>query len=339
MRHLKIVSFTGKGAALGAKLAALLPDDLTERYDRAGDPSLAQTFLSRFAQQAMVDAGGIIFIGSTGIAVRAVAPYLAGKALDPAVLVIDEGGRFVIPLLSGHLGGANQLAEQIAALLGAAPIVTTATDGRGVFAVDTWAKEKGLLVYDPENIKWISAALLRRETVGLATAFPVEGRLPHGVCLSGPAQCGFAIGFDLTAAPFLHTLHLVPRIVHVGLGCRRGIGRAAVEAACTEALCAAGVPLCAVAGVHSVDRKRDESGLLAFCDAQKKPFTVYTAEQLNAVKGDFAASDFVRDTVGVDNVCERAAVLGSGGGALICRKTVRDGVTVAAAVSDWRVSF
>ena len=339
MTHLKIVSFTDRGAALGARLAALLPDVLTERYDRAGDPSLRQTFLSRFAQQAMVDSGGIVFIGAAGIAVRAVAPYLAGKSLDPAVLVVDEGGRFVIPLLSGHLGGANALAERIAALLGAVPIITTATDGRGAFAVDTWAKEKGLAVYDPENIKWISAALLRGETVGLASAFPVEGRLPRGVSLSGPAQCGFAIGFDLAAKPFPHTLHLVPRIVHLGVGCRRGVDRARIEAVCAEALRAAGAPLLAVAGVHSVDRKRDEAGLLHFCDGLGLPFTVYTAAQLSAVSGTFSTSAFVKETVGADNVCERAAVKGAGGGALICRKTARDGVTTAVAVSDWRVSF
>ncbi len=103
MTHAKIVSFTGRGAALAARVQRSLPGVLAERYDRAGDPSLRKTQLSRFAQQAMADCGLLICIGAAGIAVRAVAPYLAGKAFDPAVLVLDENGCFVIPLLSGHL--------------------------------------------------------------------------------------------------------------------------------------------------------------------------------------------------------------------------------------------
>ena len=158
MKHAKFVSFTEVGAQTAAKAARLLPDFLCERYARAVDLSLSNTSLSRFAQQAMVDCDLIVFVGAAGIAVRAAAPYLAGKAYDPAVVVIDEQGRFVIPLLSGHLGGANELAERLAEGLGATAIITTATDGRAVFAVDSWAKSHECVVFDPENIKYISGA-------------------------------------------------------------------------------------------------------------------------------------------------------------------------------------
>ena len=115
MTHAKIVSFTSRGAALAERVQGCLTDALAERYDRSG--GLRKTSLSRFAQQAMVDCDLIIFIGAAGIAVRAVAPYLVGKAFDPAVLVLDENGRFVIPILSGHLGGANAFARQHARAL------------------------------------------------------------------------------------------------------------------------------------------------------------------------------------------------------------------------------
>lgn len=339
MKHAKFVSFTEVGAQTAKKAAALLPDFLTERYARTVDPSLAGTQLSRFAQQAMVDCDLIVFIGAAGIAVRAVAPYLAGKAFDPAVLVIDEAGRFVIPILSGHLGGANALAERLADGLGATAVITTATDGRAAFAVDTWAAAHGCVVVDPQNIKFVSGALLRGEPIGLKSDFPVDGRLPAQVTLDGTPESGFAIGFDTGAAPFAHTLHLVPRIVFLGIGCRKGTDAQTIEQAAQAALDAAGVPWQAVRGIASIDVKQNEPGLLAFCQAHGLSLTVFSAETLQTVPGDFTPSDFVARTVGVDNVCERAAVCAASGGALICRKTARDGVTVALAQQDWRACF
>lgn len=339
MIRAKLVSFTGRGAALAERVAAALPDARCERYARTVDPSLHGTRLSRFAQQAMVDCDLIVFIGAAGIAVRAIAPYLAGKAFDPAVLVLDENGKFVISLISGHLGGANALAERLAGALGAQPVITTATDGRGVFAVDTWAKAQGCVVYDTPGIKFVSGALLRNDPVGLASDFPVDGILPALVRLNGACEAGFTVGFDVTAQPFPHTLHLVPRIVSLGLGCRRGTTRETIERVVFETLRAAGVPMEGVRVAASIDRKADEAGLLAFCAAHGLEFVTYPAQTLEAAAGDFTPSAFVQKTVGVDNVCERAAVCAADGGRLICRKTARDGVTVALAIPDWRVRF
>lgn len=339
MIHAKIVSFTGRGAALGARVAAALPEMLAERYDRGEDPSLRKTALSRFAQQAMVDCDLIIFIGAAGIAVRAAAPYLAGKQFDPAVLVIDEGGRFVISLLSGHLGGANAHARRLAEALGAQPVITTATDGRGVFAVDTWAKEQGMHVLETARIREISGALLRGESVGFVSDFPVEGRIPMKIETRGVFRAGFAVTLNSESAPFETTLHLIPKIVHLGLGCKRGTGAETIENAVKAALDTAKIPMEAVKCAASIDLKADEPGLAAFCAAHGLPFDTFSADALAAVEGDFTPSAFVQTTVGVDNVCERAAVCSSGNGRLILRKTARDGVTVALAAEEWRVRF
>ena len=339
MIRAKVVSFTGLGAQTGARIAALLSDCLTERYARGQDPSLRATELTRFAQQAMVDCDLIVFVGATGIAVRAVAPYLQGKAFDPAVVAVDEQGRFVIPLLSGHLGGANELALRIAAGLGAQPVVTTATDGRGVFAVDTWAKHHRCAVAEVDHIRYVSSALLRNETVGLRSAFPVVGNLPPRISLTGGGDAGFVIGFDLADKPFAHTLHLIPRVLHLGLGCRKGIAAQKVEEAVAEALEEWNIPDAALASCASIDIKKDEGALLAFAAQHALPFTTFSAEQLAAAPGAFTPSAFVQSTVGVDNVCERAAVCAAGGGKLLRAKRARDGVTVALAAEDWRVEF
>ena len=339
MKHAKLVSFTAAGAQTAARCAALLPDFRCERSARTVDLSLSGTSLARFAQQAMVDCDLIVFVGAAGIAVRAVAPYLMGKAYDPAVIVIDEAGRFVIPLLSGHLGGANALAERLADGLGAQAVITTATDGREVFAVDSWARAHGCVVVDPQHIKYVSGALLRGETVGVRSDFPVDGRLPAHISLQAEAESGFAIGYDTKAAPFAHTLHLVPRLVHIGIGCRRGTPVERIEAAVRAALDAAGVPRSAVCGAASIDVKRDEPGLLLFSAQAGLPLAFFSAEELRRTAGDFTPSAFVEQAVGVDNVCERAAVCAAGGGRLLCRETARDGVSVALAERPWRARF
>lgn len=339
MIRAKIVSFTARGAALAERVRGCLPGKLAECYDRAGDPSLRTTALSRFTQQAMADADLLIFIGATGIAVRMTAPYLQGKAFDPAVLVIDEGGRFVIPLLSGHLGGANESARRLAEALGAQAVITTATDGRGVFAVDDWARQQGLFVAETDRIRAVSAALLRGERVGFRSEGPVEGCILSDLETRGTCPVGFTVGFDTAAEPFACTLHLVPRAVHIGIGCKRGAGEAAIAAAVQQALDAAGLPWQALRQAATIDRKAGEPGLAAFCASHGLPLAVYTAEELKDVPGVFAASAFVEETVGVDNVCERAAVRSSGNGQLLCGKTARDGVTAAIAAEEWRVCF
>lgn len=340
MIHGKIVSFTDRGAAVGERIAACLPDALMERYARTVDRSLDGTYLTRFAQQAMVDCSLLVFVGAAGIAVRTVAPYLAGKAFDPAVLVVDEGGKYVIPILSGHLGGANALAQRIAQMLGAAAVITTATDGRGVFAVDNWAKAHGCAVLDPSQIRHISGALLRCDTVGLRSAFPVDGLLPAGISLTRACDAGFAVGFDAAAMPFPHTLHLVPRIVHLGIGCRRGTAAETIRRVAETVLKEEKISMTAVKSVASIDIKKDEVGLCGFCGQESLPFQTYTAAQLQRAAGEFTSSAFVAQTVGVDNVCERAAILAAGdGGRLIRRKRAADGVTIALAQENWRVTF
>ncbi len=339
MIHAKLVSFTENGAKTLARIAELLKGEYVERYFRTVDPSLSGTSLSRFAQQAMVDCSLIVFVGAAGIAVRSIAPYLKGKAFDPAVLVVDEKANFVIPLISGHLGGANRLAERIADGLGAQAVITTATDVNGVFAVDTWAKTHGCVVWDVPNVRHISGALLRGETIGLKSRFPIEGLLPAHISLNLESETGIFVGYDINAKPYTHTLHLIPRIVHLGIGCRRGISAEAVGNAVQAVLDKLGIPLAAVCAVASIDAKKDEPGLLLFCQSHGLPFMTFATDELQNVSGAFTSSGFVRQTVGVDNVCERSAVCSSGIGKLLCRKTAINGVTVALAEQDWRITF
>lgn len=126
---------------------------------------------------------GILFVGACGIAVRSIAPYVASKKSDPAVLVIDECGKFVISLLSGHLGGANELALTASEILNAQAVVTTATDLHERFAVDIFAKKNGCDIMNMTAAKEVSAAVLAGEKVGFYSEFPWTGTLPQGLIL------------------------------------------------------------------------------------------------------------------------------------------------------------
>lgn len=323
-------AFTETGLALAETLARSLPGPVTRCGH--GGPSLAEWTAAAFAQNE-----ALIFVGAVGIAVRAVAPFCRSKASDPAVVVVDECGHFAVPLLSGHLGGANDLARAIAALCGAVPVITTATDAHGLFAVDEWARHHNCQVLEPERIKTVSGKLLAGEPVSFWSEFPIAGPAPAGV---NAAPAPEAADFALTLSPAGNALHLTPRIGVLGIGCRRGTTAEQLEAA-FSVFCAAHTlaPQC-IAAAASIDLKQNEAGLLAFCAAHRWGLSFFSAEALQTAPGSFTPSAFVRNVTGVDNVCERAAVLASGGSIHI-PKQAGGGVTFALALSpfapDWRV--
>ena len=285
----------------------------------------------------------LLFVGAAGIAVRAIAPHVASKANDPAVVAIDEAGRFAVPLLSGHLGGANELAQTVARAAGAIPVITTATDVRGVWAVDTWARCAGLVVSNPEAIKRVSARLLSGGRVALYSDMPISGQPPEGVDIASDRAradivvspfAGANAGASVRAAET--TGEVVPCIV-AGIGCRRGACAEAIEEAFLLACGQAGISPSAVREAATIDVKAHEEGLLAFCRARNIPLATYSAEELSQVEGSVSPSDFVRATVGVDNVCERAAL--ADGGKLIFPKLAHGGVTVAFSKVTIELSF
>ena len=325
---LAYLAFTEKGEQLAGRLAAALGGTA----QRCGACcSLEAWTAAHFPQN-----DGLIYVGAAGIAVRAIAPHLQSKTTDPAVVVVDECARYAIPILSGHLGGANDLARAIGRVCGALPVLTTATDVNGVFAVDEWAKRQNCRILNPERIKTVSAKLLAGGTVTVQSAWPIAGQPPRNVHQG--ENSGADVLLDIHPSPG-EVLHLVPRIAVLGVGCKKNVSSQALEAALAAFLTGAGVCEQAISAVASIDLKKEELGLLSFCAAHGWPLRTYPAEQLRAVEGQFTPSAFVQGVTGVDNVCERSAVLASGG--TLCQgKTAGDGITMALALApyrpDWR---
>ena len=322
------LAFTARGEALARRLAEALPGSVSRC---GGEVTLKGWTAEHFAQNE-----ALIFVGAVGIAVRAVAPYCKSKASDPAVVVVDECGHFAVPLLSGHLGGANDLARAIAAFCGAVPVITTATDAHGLFAVDEWARHQNCRVLEPERIKTVSGKLLAGEPVLFWSEFPIAGPAPAGV---NAAPAPEAADFALTLFPAGDALHLIPKIGVLGIGCRRGTSAAQLEAAFAQFCAAHGLAAACITAAASIDLKAEEPGLLEFCRAHGWPVQFYSAAQLQNAPGQFTPSAFVRSVTGVDNVCERAAVLAADG-TIILPKQAGGGVTFALALRpfapDWR---
>ena len=283
--RLRAIAFTDRGQALAEALGIAA--------DR-GIP-VAEWTRTWFGQ-----AEALLYIGACGIAVRAIAPYVQDKTRDPAVLVMDEAGQSVIPILSGHIGGANALAIELARKTGGQAVLTTASDVRGVPAIDTWACEQGMAIENPEGIRPFASAVLAGQGVGVAIT---ERRIEP---------------------PFPVTLFLRPRTLILGAGCKKGADPERFEETARAFLSGQGPK-----GQEGHALKAEEPAMIYFCEKYRLPLLSFDAAALSAVPGRFSHSEFTLRVTGTDNVCERAAV--AAGGTLLAGKTVYPGMTFALA--------
>lgn len=335
MRKIGILFFTEKGGQLAEKLKAKSPENWTFcQYDKSKQKAID------FVEKNFNETDALVFIGAAGIAVRLIAPLITKKDKDPAVIVIDELGRFVIPILSGHIGGGNHLASETAKLIGAEAVITTATDINNRFAVDVWATENSCAVEEIDKIKKISAAVLADEPIGFyCSEFTVFGTMP--TCFSTCEQfkkIGITVTLGGEEKRFEEELRIIPKIVTLGVGCRRDTDSEKFEQFILNNLNKEKISLRSIKNVASIDIKEKEECILNFCKKYDLPLKVYTAEELMTEKGAFHHSDFVEKTTGADNICERSASRLSGG-KLIIRKTAAEGMTMAAARREWMCKF
>lgn len=373
MKRIYAIAFSEKGFSLAQKIAEAIGAEAV-RSGHAPDGKDSPTDVHQWTAEHFNEADALIYVGAAGIAVRAIAPYVRDKTTDPAVVVIDEQALHVIPLLSGHLGGANNLARRISKITGSDCVITTATDVNGVFAVDEWAKQQGCQLLEKERIMHVSSAILAGRKVSLYSRWPIEGDVPEGIDLIPLGTQPYA--YDADQEPGSETLmeggaaddvsgetawpdnistsdidvsldievigrrplHLVPKVCILGVGCRRGTSAEDIEDRLFDILEMTCVHPAAICGVATIDLKKDEPGLISFCEAHGWPLYVYSSEELRAAEGDFTPSAFVASITGVDNVCERSAVLASGG-ELLQSKVAGGGITMALAMRpyhpDW----
>lgn len=348
--RIAVLAITRNGIALSERIAEVMPG--THRFAPASfrrpaepgsilwydDPTRA------LIPSLLADFDALIAILSLGVLVRLIAPHLRDKYRDPAVVALDAAGRFAIPVLSGHLGGANALAVRLATALGATPVITTASDVQQTLAVDLLGRELGwTLDASPEDLLRASAAMVNGEPVALIQeAGSPDWWTGHANGRSGPLpdnlDC-FRSLETVSLEPYRAVLWIsrreLPRLagfagplvvyrpgrdanptsasprLSLGLGCDRGTPVATLERAVAEALAAIGADFAQVERVASIDLKADEPGLAALAERHRWGIRFYSAVQLAAVRVP-NPSETVRRHTGTPSVSEAAALLVAG---------------------------
>jgi cobalt-precorrin 5A hydrolase len=344
---LAIVAITSGGAQLARRLGAELPEArvyLPEKFRGADDCDYFDKPLAIWLPKLFTEVEQLICIMATGIVVRILGRELKGKDKDPAVVVMDEAGQFAISLLSGHLGGANDLARRLATVSNATPVITTATDVNKLPAWDQAARDAGLTVEPVAHLKTLNRLLLEGAKIGLVDQRRrVAGKFSAvpGVSLYdnfAVATRSSADGLVFVTHRFLphlqnqpEMLALRPRDLVVGIGCNRDTAAEEIEAAVRHKLKQSFLAFSSIACIASIDAKQDEVGLLEFAERNSLKIEFHSAEDLNKVEIPSPVSLHAQKAVGAKGVCEPAALLSSGMGEMLIRKQKVGNLTLAVA--------
>jgi cobalt-precorrin 5A hydrolase len=323
-----VISVTSEGDIIAEKLKQSLDIDLypRETIKKSGIKSLTQRILKEYK--------GVIFISSTGIAVRAIADYLESKDKDPAVLVIDSSAKFVISLLSGHLGGANEITMDIAEILECTPVITTATDNMGVTAPDMIAKNYGLVIDNLKIAKNIAALLVdKKEVAFLDSKNIIEA--PKGYTSNLEKAQGIVytshnlretLEYNNFSVCEKNILKLIRKDIILGLGCRKDFDPEKMKDLIKKVLEQYNLDERSIKSIATVEIKKNEKAILKLKEYLGCELKIFSIDEIKKVHLDYEGSDFVEKTIGVRAVCEPCVQLS--GARLITGKIKMQGMTV-----------
>ncbi|MCQ2240061.1 cobalt-precorrin 5A hydrolase [Treponema sp.] len=339
---IKVCCFTEKAKDLYEKLSSSLPEIIWIPLENKED-------LNRWTKDAFEKSIPLLFISAAGIATRTISPFVKDKLTDCPVLVMDEEGKFIIPILSGHLGNANQIAQMISKKTGTQAVITTATDVNEKFSVDNFAKANGFRIVNRDGIKNVSSRVLSGEKICVYIDKEItikDNNIPKEIILTKNISSA-NVAITTEAIPEIHlkkTLNLVAKKYCLGMGCKKGKSfeelKIFAEEIIKERLNSKLKDN--VYSLSSIDLKEKEIGLAEFSHYLHIPFETFSTEELLSAEGSFSESNFVKETTGVSNVCERAAALSAGKNyRLLIQKTSANGITLSVAekipkITTWK---
>lgn len=320
-----VISFNRHGLIIAQKLKEFVQADLYFKKDNESFNIIELT------GRLVKEYEGIVFISSTGIAVRAIAPHIKSKDRDPAVVVIDNFGRYVISLLSGHLGGANELTVKLSEHLGAEPVITTATDILGIIAPDVIASENGLIIDSLKDAKEIAALLVDGKRVAFIDEENKIG-LPAGYCdnLDEASGIVYVTSNISDVSRFtqsgLRTLKLIRKNIVLGIGCRKEYSSEKMLEKVLQNLYLQKIDSRAVGVISTIEVKKNENAILELAEYFKVDLKIFSKDEIKEIQHKYEGSDFVEKSIGVRAVCEPCVELS--GGELLTGKISCDGMTL-----------
>ncbi len=326
-----IISITEQGNRLTLKIHQSITDShcytLLKYSNEALRPIPGK--LSEYCKHLFSEYQNLVFIMATGIVVRSIAPYLKSKTKDPAVVVIDDKGKHVISLLSGHLGGANDLALQIAELIDAEPVITTASDVNELPSVDMLAKEHNLLIDSMEGAKIITSLIVNKKNVAIKDEFHI---LPELNIYDSelPADGEIIVTNRIKTESQLPYAKLLCKNIAMGIGCKKDTAPQLLQEFIETTLAKYNIDKRCIHTITSIDIKKEERAIVKASQWLNIPFVTYSSQELSKVEHLFTGSDFVKKQVGVASVSATSAWLAAKQNAqIICEKESHEGITIS----------
>lgn len=331
------ISFTQRGKEIGERLVKSSSNNkYTVRHFINGEiPGGIKSRMTYLVKEY----DGLIFISATGIAFRLMNPYIVNKTQDPAVVVVDDGGKFSISLLSGHIGGANELARWVGNILGAIPVITTASDNRGIESIDLFAMKNNYYMEDMEAVKDITAMMVNGSKIGFYSEMGEIIDYDNLIVLDNLKDIDPSIdGVIIVSSEkqinnsYEKYCRLIPKNINIGIGCRRGVEVKRIIDAIKNILDQLNLSSKGIKAIGTVEVKRDEIGIKEACNHFNCPFKIFTLDEIRKVEDKFPKSQFVKKTIGVYSVSEPSAYLL--GGRMLTGRLKMDGITITIAKEE-----
>lgn len=325
-----VFSFTEKGGQLGDMIKGLAAYDIVHHRNKdIGDG------VKSIVGESMEIYDALVFIGATGIAVRFIAPYLKHKSQDPAIISIDDLGRFTISLLSGHIGGGNELTLELAKHIESVPVISTASDIRGFQALDLFAKKHNYHMEDKKDLTKIMAMMVNDKKIGFYSEDKMVIDYPHLKIIEDlnnidnkDLQALIIISCkNIKISTEIPYIILRPKNINIGIGCKRDIPGDRIIGAIDQSLDLLNLSNKSIKAMGTVEIKKDEQGIIDAAKHFSCPLKIYSIEEIRKVEDQFQGSQFVKDTIGVASVSEPCAYLL--GGEILLGKSKHNGITIS----------
>jgi cobalt-precorrin 5A hydrolase len=317
-----VIAITKHGSALSRRIEG---DRFISAKFRTDEPAnYFETPIKELTAEIWPKYEALVYVVSLGAVVRTIAPYLKDKHVDPAVIVVDDKANFAISVLSGHVGGANELTERIAKCLGATAVITTASDVGKTVPVDILGRELGWTTELERNITRVSAAVVNEEPVAFVQEtgeiqwWRREAPLPKNIQMVSLDEARrfntvLIVTDRLVDDEFLTKAVVYrPKSLVLGIGCDRGVSCTQIDEFVQTSFAAQRLSFKSVRNVATVDLKQDEEGLQEFCAKHKLELVSYPSEKLKQVRAPNPSAT-VEKYVGTPGVSEPAAMLSAGG--------------------------